>query len=75
MNKLKTFRQMYKIDQKELANMLDTTQQQISLYETGKRKLNEEQIIKICNRYKISADKLLGIENEEESQKEIICQG
>ena len=55
---------MYKIDQKELAIVLETTQQQVSLYERGKRKLNEDQIIEICRRFSVSADFLLGLRDE-----------
>ena len=47
MNKLKTFRQMHKISQKELANVLCTTQQQISLYETGKRTKYSERVSRL----------------------------
>ena len=61
MNKLKTFRELHKIEQKELAKVLNTTQQQISLYETGKRELRESQIVTICKHFHISADYLLGI--------------
>ena len=57
--KLKTFRQMHKISQKELANVLCTTQQQISLYETGRRKLDEDQIAEICKVYKINPEEIL----------------
>lgn len=59
MNKLKTFRQMHKISQKELANVLCTTQQQISLYKTGRRKLDEDQIAEICKVYKINPEEIL----------------
>lgn len=71
MNSLRTFRQMHKIDQKELAEVLGTTQQQVSLYETGKRKLNEDQIIRICNKYKIPAKEILKIEEGESAMKTI----
>lgn len=57
MNKLRTFRQTHKISQAELAKVLNTTQQQISLYETGRRKLDEDQITEICKAYKMNATK------------------
>lgn len=69
MNKLKTFRQMHKISQKELANVLCTTQQQISLYETGRRKLDEDQIAKICRAYKVNPLEILRIEEPEMGEK------
>lgn len=59
MNKLKTFRQMYKIGQIELAKVLNTTQQQISMYETGKRKLNEDQIATLIKVYHAEIGDLL----------------
>lgn len=59
MNKLKTFRQMYKIGQIELAKVLNTTQQQISLYENQKRKLNEDQIATLIKVYHANIADLL----------------
>lgn len=59
MNKLKTFRQMYKIGQIELAKVLNTTQQQISLYENQKRKLNEDQIATLIKVYHAEIGDLL----------------
>lgn len=61
MNKLKTFRQMNKIGQIELAKVLNTTQQQISLYENHKRKLNEEQIETLIKVYHANIADLLEI--------------
>lgn len=61
MNKLKTFRQMYKIGQIELAKVLNTTQQQISLYENQKRKLNEDQIATLLKVYHANIADLLEI--------------
>lgn len=61
MNKLKTFRQMYKIGQIELAKVLNTTQQQISLYENNKRKLNEDQIATLIKVYHANIEDLLEI--------------
>ena len=65
MNKLKTFRQMYKISQIDLAEVLNTTQQQVHLYESGKRQLREEQIRTICTEYGCSADFLLGLKDSD----------
>ena len=64
MNKIKEFRELHKITQTELAKTLETNQKQISLYETGKRKLNEDQIIRICRYYHVSADWLLGLDED-----------
>ena len=64
MNKLKKLREINKLKQEDLVKVLYTSQKQISLYETGKRKLNEDQIRVICKHYKISADWLLGIDED-----------
>jgi transcriptional regulator with XRE-family HTH domain len=64
MNKLKELRKVYNLKQEDLVKVLYSSQKQISLYETGKRKLNEDQIRVICKHYKISADWLLGIDEE-----------
>lgn len=69
MNKIKTFRQMNKISQLDLAKVLNTTQQQISLYETGRRKLDEDQIVAICRAYKVSPLEILRIEGPEMGEK------
>ena len=68
MNKLKTLRQMYKIRQIELAKMLNTTQQQISLYENHKRKLNEEQIETLIKVYHAEIGDLLELGTMEEKR-------
>lgn len=61
MNKLKTFREKHKIEQKDLAKLLGTTQQQISLYETNRRELKETQIEKIINEYDAKIEDLIEV--------------
>lgn len=63
MIKLKEIRNKRKITQKELAEALQTTQQQYSKYETEKQELTANRIIKLCKILKCSADELLGIED------------
>jgi len=63
MNKLKTFRETYKITQIELAKVLNTSQRQISLYENHKRKLNEEQIETLIKVYHAEIGDLLELED------------
>lgn len=65
MNKLKTFREMNKIKQIELAKVLNTSQKQISMYETGKRKLNEDQIATLIKVYHAEIGDLLELENKQ----------
>lgn len=64
MTPIKRLKVMHKIKQADLAKVLKTTQQQISLYATGKRKLDEDQIIQICRYYHVSADWLLGLDED-----------
>ena len=68
MNKLKTFREMNKIKQTELAKVLNTSQKQISMYETGKRKLNEDQIATLIKVYHAEIGDLLELGNMEEKR-------
>lgn len=69
MNNLKTFREKHKITQTELAKILNTSQRQISLYENGIRKLNEDQIVAICRAYKVSPLEILRVEEPEMGEK------
>lgn len=49
------------IGQKELADVLNITQPQYSLYETGKRSMPAEYLPPICKKLGVSADYLLGL--------------
>ena len=53
------------LSQGQIADILETTQQQYSKYELGTQELPARHIIKLCNYYKISADKILGLKEEE----------
>ena len=64
MNNLKRLKEMHKMTQTDLAIILETTQQQVSKYETGTRELKESQIRRLCREFNVSADFLLGIEDE-----------
>lgn len=61
---LRRFREHQKIEQAELAKVLNTYRPQISLYETGKREMKSGQIKAICEHYNVSADYLLGLTDE-----------
>lgn len=50
--------------QKDIAEILDITQQQYSLYESGKREIKTHQLKLLAIYYNITADYLLGIINE-----------
>lgn len=59
--RLKELREYHGLTQKELAEKLDISQQHYSMYETGKRVLNAEQIITLCKTLNVSANYLLGL--------------
>ncbi len=61
---LKNAREYKELEQKKIAEILQTTQQQVSLYETGKRELKTTQIIKLCKCLNLSADYILGLIDE-----------
>lgn len=50
--------------QSDIADILETTQQQYSKYETGSQELPARHIVTLCKFYKVSADYLLGIGEE-----------
>lgn len=49
------------LKQKDIAELLQTTQQYYSQYETGKRALPIEHLITLCKFYNVSADYILGL--------------
>lgn len=50
-----------KTTQKNIAELLGTTQQYYSEYENGNRKLPIEHLYKLCEFYGVSADYILGL--------------
>ena len=50
--------------QMDIAEVLDTTQQQYSKYEVGVNEIPVRHIITLCKFYKISSDWLLGLTDE-----------
>lgn len=62
--RLKDLREDKDFNQGRIAEILKTTHQQYSLYETGKRNMSVDQIITLCRFYNVSADYLLGFTNE-----------
>ena len=59
---------MYKIGQIKLTKVLNTTQQQISLYENNKRKLNKDQITTLIKVYHAEIGDLLELGTMEEKR-------
>lgn len=47
--------------QLEIANLLNTTQQQYSKYENGQNEIPVRHVITLCRFYEVSADWMLGL--------------
>ena len=59
--RLKWLRENANLKQKDMAEILKTTQQYYSEYETGKRKLPYEHIKTVCLYFRVSANYLLDL--------------
>lgn len=59
--RIKGLREDADLQQGTLANLLGITQQQYSLYETGKRAFKMEHITALCKHFNVSADYVLGL--------------
>ena len=59
LKRLKDLREDNDLTQEEIANILQITRQQYSLYETGKRTIPVDLLDKLANIYKTSTDYLL----------------
>ena len=59
--RLKELRQDRDYLQKDIANLLNTSQSYYAQYENGKRPLPIEHLIKLCSFYGVSADYVLGL--------------
>lgn len=68
---LKQIRKKKGITQKEIAELLNISQQQVSNIEKGLSELSSKQIIKLCNYLNVTADELLGLKPINEQVNEI----
>ncbi|MBR2885312.1 MAG: helix-turn-helix transcriptional regulator [Clostridia bacterium] len=59
--KLKELREDRDLTQKQIAEILDCKQNTYQQYESGKRQIPLQALVKLCNFYKISADYILGL--------------
>ena len=64
--KLREVRTSKGYSQLEIANVLETTQQQYSKYELGTQELPARHIVTLCKFYQVSADLLLGLKETQE---------
>lgn len=63
---LRTIRIKKGYSQMDIAEILNTTQQQYSKYENGQNEIPVRHVITLCKFYSISADWLLGLKEEVE---------
>ena len=61
---LRKIRMQKGYSQMEIAEVLDTTQQQYSKYENGLNEIPVRHVITLCKFYEISSDWLLGLTEE-----------
>lgn len=59
--RLKDVREDHDLTQAEIANLLQTTRQQVSKWETGAQMMGIDKYIKLAIHYNISVDYLLGL--------------
>lgn len=52
--------------QTDIANLLNTTQQQYSKYENGQNEIPVRHVITLCKFYNISSDWILGLKDTQE---------
>ena len=62
-HRIRDLREDKDLNQKRIAEILNITQQQYSLYEKGQRKLPIDLLKKLCIFYNVSADYILGFTN------------
>lgn len=63
-NRLKEIRQDKDLHQKDIAQILNTSQKQYSLYETGIRLIPIDKLVTLAKYYNTSTDYLLGLTDE-----------
>ena len=72
LKKLKYLRIDNDLYQKEVTNILKITRQQYGLYESGKRDIPIDLLIKLADFYHVSTDYILGRTNKKELDKETV---
>lgn len=64
MDNIRNLRKSRGYNQSDMAELLNTTQQQYSKYENGMHELPIRHLITICNHFQVSSDELLEIKIE-----------
>ena len=70
--RIKDLRIDHDLYQKQIANLLKITRQQYGLYESGKRGIPIDLLIKLADFYHVSTDYILGRTNKKELDKETV---
>ena len=69
---IKDLREDHDLTQKQIADYLGTTQQVYSRYEKGENEIPVRHIIALCKYYKVSADYILGLEDEQKNGRAVL---
>lgn len=69
MYRIRDLREDNDLSQAEVAKIINTTQQQYSKIETGKSDISGEKIIKLAEFYNVSADYILGLTDDPNTNK------
>lgn len=64
MDNIRKLRKSRGYNQSDMAELLNTTQQQYSKYENGTHELPIRHLVTICNHFQVSSDELLEIKTE-----------
>lgn len=59
--KIKSLREDKDLTQQDIADILDTTRQQVYKYENGLQEMPVSRLAKLCRFYGVSADYILGL--------------
>ncbi len=59
--RMKDLREDYDLSQEDIAKVLQTTQEQVSKYETGRQMMGIDKYIKLAKYYNVSLDYLTGL--------------
>jgi transcriptional regulator with XRE-family HTH domain len=62
--RVKHLRELNNLSQSELAAMINVSSSSVSMWETDKREICQDELIKLSNIFKVSTDYLLGIDKE-----------
>lgn len=65
LTRIKEIREKRKLSQSRIAEVLEIPQQQYSRYENEKNEIPVRYVIKLCKFYKVSADWMLGLDQNE----------